>query len=200
MSNTTEGGFPGNGGAIFNDGSGGGNSSPVIKNTSFKANSATEDGGAIYNDAFNGISSPEIFNSSFEGNTADPEGVNGDGGAICSDSGNGMLTSPVIARSTFTDNTASRNGGAIFVDGESKITNSTFVGNTADSDGGAVYSSTRSENLEIVNAVFAGNTADIDGDEGTGGAIFINENDDASKIVNPTFRTPAPGGTTCFSA
>ena len=59
-----------NGGALYNDGSStGGNSNPVITNSTFTNNSASSDGGALYNKGNDGTSNPLIRNTIFWNNT-----------------------------------------------------------------------------------------------------------------------------------
>jgi len=79
----------------------------------------------------------------------------GEGGAIFSD---GTLN---ISNSTFSDNSVSSGGGAIFSDhnGILTVTNSTFSGNSADFGGGIFNNGTAT----ITNTTFSGNSVTSDG-------------------------------------
>ncbi len=146
------------GGAIYNGGT------LTITNSTFSGNTATFNGGVIFN-VFG--STLEITNSTFSGNTAG-------GGAITND---GTVT---ITGSTFSGNSATDDGGAILTSGSGSltITNSTFSGNSAD-NGGAIYNGPDST-LEITNSTFSDNLAD----PGIGGAIH---NSGALTITSSTF-------------
>jgi len=94
------------GGALFNSGIGG-TSSPTIRNTTFAGNSATQRGGAIYDDGSGGgTSSPVITNVTFSGNQSPS------GGGIYNDGYNGT-SSPLVTNVTFNANTAT-NGPAMY--------------------------------------------------------------------------------------
>ncbi len=115
-----------------------------------------------------------------KGNTVELNGLiftNGSaekGGAIYCDSGFGLGCSDVdicyvtISNSSFTGNTATGSGGAIFNNHNANMTivNSTFTGNTASKNGGAVYF--YAGDLNVANSTFTGNTA-----ARNGGAVFI---------------------------
>ena len=101
------------GGAIFNDGSNSGESSPMLINVSFIDNSGSN-GGAMFNFSnVSGESSPKLINVSFINN----EAVNG--GAMCNTAAGGT-SSPMLINVTFSGNATSSNpsgsyrGGAIF--------------------------------------------------------------------------------------
>jgi hypothetical protein len=124
------------GGAIFNDGTSGGTSSPHITNTVFTGNEAVTAGGAITNNGEDGTSSPRIANCLFVNNSA-----NGFGGAIRNNGGDqndGPISSPSIVTSTFVNNSAFQ-GGALFnrgVDTDTpSLTNVVLHGNTASDRG-----------------------------------------------------------------
>ncbi|XAH25348.1 choice-of-anchor U domain-containing protein [Xylophilus sp. GW821-FHT01B05] len=152
------------GGAILNDGSSGGNSSPAITNATFSGNSAAVSGGAIYNFGYSGgNSSPAITNTTFSGNSA-----TNSGGAIYNFGYSGS-SSPAITNTTFSGNSAAGNGGAIYNYGDSgnsspAITNTTFSGNLA-STGGAIYTFGlgSTSRPSVTRSVFWGNTADSNG-------------------------------------
>jgi predicted outer membrane repeat protein len=156
-----------NGGAIANAGS------MAITAVAFTGNSATGDGGAIFNGggALAGLShltfsgnaaalnggaiyqagaSMTIGSCGFVNNTASQQG-----GAI--DQAAGTLD---LANSTFTGNTASLNGGALFIDADASLANVSISGGSAQS-GGAIYQN--SGTLTLATTVLSGNTATQDG-------------------------------------
>jgi len=140
---------------------------PNISNTNFSANSAVT-GAAMYNLA----SSLSIGNTVFSGNSAQS------GGAIVN-----ISSSTIIDKVTFSSNFASFNGGALFNNNSSPvISNSSFTGNLATNNGGAMYNLSLSP--KINSTTFTGNTAG-----GYGGAIFSNGSSPmiySSLLVNNT--------------
>jgi predicted outer membrane repeat protein len=66
-----------------------------------------------------------------------------------------------ITGTHFSDNTAGRNGGAVYFGGSNiSITNSSFINNRANGGGGgAIYSARRYANISLVDNVFNRNTA-----------------------------------------
>src|SRR5262249_24340747 len=97
-----------------------------------------------------------VVNCALVDNTA-----TGEGGAI-STSGVAGLT---VRTSTFSGNTSSSAGGAVFSFHPTVITNSTFSGNTVPFNGGAVKL-TGSASFSLVNNTLSGNTG--------GGVLFSN--------------------------
>ena len=163
-----EGGL-GQGGAITNA------DQMTITGGSFANNTAKYSGGAIYNgaNAASGKASLTIDGTTFTGNsvTADFNTTNNDkiaGGAIFNDTGAELN----VKNATFTGNTSSLKGGAIFNrDGEVTIENSTFKGNSVPtSAGGAVLNESGDTStlgtITIKGSTFEGNTA------GNGGAVW----------------------------
>ena len=96
----------------------------TIINSTFTNNEAIREGGALYVGTVSPFTA-EIYNSTFDSNTA----VNG--GAI-------FIASGVIDNSTFTNNKANKNGGALITEGNEVITNNRFINNTANGIGGAI--------------------------------------------------------------
>ncbi|MEL6382253.1 MAG: right-handed parallel beta-helix repeat-containing protein [Cyanobacteria bacterium J06626_18] len=151
------------GGAIFTDGinpfgpsdrSAGG--TLTIRNSRFENNQADGGGGALFLYGY-GKDQTVIEDSVFVGNTANisPKGI-ARGGAIQSNMG---LT---IKDSTFADNTAVKQGGALWLNSKRPvaITNSTFSGNEVVGDaGGAMFLNTKSTPVNITNSTIAYNTA-----------------------------------------
>ena len=174
----------GQGGAITNA------NAMTITGGSFANNTANYSGGAIYNGAHaaTGNASLTIDGTTFTGNsvTADFNTTKNDniaGGAIFNDT-NAKLN---VTNATFTDNTSSLKGGAIFNrDGEVTITDSTFKGNSVlTSAGGAVLNesgdTTQTGTITITGSTFEGNKA------GNGGAVW-NGSDGKVDITGSTFK------------
>ena len=162
-------------GAIYADGG-----SLTVLGSTFAANAATSDGGAIYTDddnAINGDGQSKLIvrDSTFVGNTAATSG--GRGGAIYVGE---STDSVVITGSTFTGNNASYDGGGILIEGAKtgaiRIENSTITGNNAGDDGGGIAILSKYDRpVAIANSTISGNVA---GD--TGGGVFNNAIDGES--------------------
>jgi len=132
-----------NGGAVYLYGSNG-----EMQDVLFIGNNATNDGGAIFIKG----SYWRVYNGTFNNNAA----IDGRGGAIYLEDSIGAT----IDASTFTDNTAGNNGGAInwhLGARDGKVTNSIFTNNTAKRSGGAIHWS--GYNGLISNSNFTGNKA-----------------------------------------
>ena len=175
----------GQGGAITNA------DQMTITGGSFANNTANYSGGAIYNGAHAapGQTSLTIDGTTFTGNsvTADFSTTHNDkiaGGAIFNDT-NAKLD---VKNATFTGNTSSLKGGAIFNrDGNVTITSSTFRGNSVPtSAGGAVLNESGNTGtlgtINITGSTFEGNTA------GNGGAVW-NGFDGKVDITASTFKS-----------
>jgi hypothetical protein len=119
-----------NGGAVYNDASNGGTSSPRILESVFVGNVAGENGGAIWNEGGSGsTSTPLIAGTVFLNNKSE-----GDfGGGIYNEGGG---THPTIVNATFTKNTAGNDGAGIYNDPDSDATvaNSILWNNTVGED------------------------------------------------------------------
>ena len=174
----------GQGGAITNA------NAMTITDGSFANNTANYSGGAIYNGAHAapGKASLTIDGTTFTGNsvTADFSTTHNDkiaGGAIFNDT-NAKLD---VKNATFTGNTSSLKGGAIFNrDGNVTITSSTFRGNSVPkSAGGAVLNESGNTGIPgtitITGSTFEGNTA------GNGGAVWNGSNGKVD-ITGSTFK------------
>jgi predicted outer membrane repeat protein len=182
-----------NGGAIYNMAG-----NLEISNSVFQENATVRDGGAIYNTATletantdfvgnyagTGYGGGAIYNgmngrlrissgSTFTGNGINTLGVvkTTNGGAIYNDSS--AATISTIADSTFEENAAIQNGGAIYnIQGILEISSSDFVGNYSTNIGGAIYNAVT---LRISSgSTFTGNGIDSLGNVVTtyGGAIY----------------------------
>ena len=144
-------GGEGDGGAILNNGT------MTITGSTFSQNTASDDAGAIDNQASSGLLT--INESSFLQNAA------GDvAGAIRISGGTALITG-----STFSQNFAPTDSGAMHIDGETTIRNSTFSSNSTNGDGGAIYN--HGDVVTIINSTLTLNRADADGDGETGGGI-----------------------------
>lgn len=180
------------GGAMYNQGDNGGNSSPILTGVAFSDNSASESGGAVFNDGSNGgASTPLIERVTFNGNTATLSG-----GAVYNDGTDGYST-PYVINSTFYNNSAEL-GGAMFNLGSSNgsssptFANVTFSENSANI-GGALYSSgfNGSSTPSLINVILWANTATI-------GANSYNFQ--ASPTIEYSIvQAGCPGGANCLS-
>jgi predicted outer membrane repeat protein len=158
-------GLSGGGGAIMSGGGRGGGSvagvgTASIDASSFSANTAAGDGGAVDSGDFGGAGTLSVSDSTFTGNSATHDG----GGAIDSGSykGTGRLT---ISGSSFGGNSAGIDGGAVDSadqgSGIATVSESTFVDNTAPGNqGGAIDNAdyAGSGNLTVVQSTFSGNS------------------------------------------
>ncbi|MEW6493385.1 MAG: choice-of-anchor Q domain-containing protein [Cyanobacteriota bacterium] len=178
---TKEGKFDG-GGAIYSQSE----STVMIEQSTFTGNKAGN-GGAINNL----LSDLTIINSTFTGNQSVRSGTGGGGGAIYIDGGNGSSGKILIRGSTFMNNTAVLQGGAIFSNLYNNNTNtieySTFSGNSVTGTenqgfGGAIYNIGNVPNtlLTVANTTIAGNTATNQG------AGIWSGNNSTVNIVNST--------------
>ena len=187
--------FPREGGAINNQGT------ATISSSTFTNNYASEDGGAILN---NGTLT--VTGSTFSLNT-----TGDDAGAIDNQSGAGLLTitdssftqnsaigtgsavggairisggTALITGSTFSQNFATEDSGAIHLDGDTTIRNSTFSANSTDGLGGAIYN--HGGNLTIINSTLTLNRANADdsGSETGGGIVTDSGAADQTTIKN----------------
>jgi len=163
-------------------------SSIVIRRVTFKDNSAFQGGGGMNIVPFNA----QIEDSVFQGNQATQNGSNGGGLGI------GGSNQTVITRSTFAENSADYQGGAIDIysaGASASISHSTISQNSVlstsiSSLGGAI---SNLGNLSLLNTVVAGNTeqnpnhsnADLSsqiGSVSTLGFNFIGSNEGATGI------------------
>ncbi len=142
------------GGLVCRGGGGGNECSPRLANITFIGNSATDYGGAMYNDGYQGTSSPSLSDVTFSGNIAN------NGGAIYNDAYQG-ISSPSLGNVTFSGNIATGGGGAIYDYGTNgtsspSLSNVTFSNNAA-GIGGATYD--YNSNPSLSNVIMWGDTA-----------------------------------------
>ena len=125
-----------------------GDDTVTVSDSTFTDNSAAEYGGAI--DSWGDSDGTAIVSgSTFTGNTAAEYAGAIDTGAF------------TITGSTFTNNsTDTDDGGAIWADQSSTLSDSTFTGNSAGGEGGAIYNEA---DLTLTDSVFTANEADGDG-------------------------------------
>ncbi|MCL2538634.1 MAG: autotransporter outer membrane beta-barrel domain-containing protein [Alphaproteobacteria bacterium] len=169
-----EGNSANNGGALGNMSTA--STMSIGAGTSFVSNTATINGGAIYNSG-----QMNLTGVSFETNSSGSRG-----GAIYN---NSTMT---IDTFTFNGNYSVSYGGAIFGDSSSSLTlsNGSFIGNYTTStsgNGGALYLSASSNSLGINNVLFQNNSTAI-----YGGAIF-DESLGTTNITSSTFDQNSSG-------
>ena len=127
-----------NGGGIANLGA------LTVSNSTFSGNSASANGGGIYNDGV----SLTVTNSTFSSNSAGSSG----GGIYNS----GAAT---ITNSTFSGNTSASGGAGIFhASGTLGVSNNTISGNSDSSSGGGIDNGAASGSVTITNSILASNT------------------------------------------
>ena len=102
---------------MYNDGTNGGKSSPILSNVTFSGNFTTFDGGGMYNDGRNGTSSPILGNVTFHGNSGGAPQSTGGGGAMFNEGRSGGNASPILVNVTISGNSAGSYGGAIYNSG-----------------------------------------------------------------------------------
>ena len=164
------------GGAVYNNGQ------FWATNSGFTHNTVSNDGGAIYNED----GSVRLSGDIFTGNSA------ADGGAIYNEDG------PVaIDSSTFTANSASDDeGGAIYSDDQTEVTNDDFANNTANDptgtgEGGAIYADYGLG--AVTGSTFTSNTAIGGSGNGYGGAIY--DGDGLTSVTGDNFSGNSASGT-----
>ncbi len=155
--------------------------SVVVNNNIANVNDGITQGGAV---AVLAGSLVTIRDSQFTGNQAAVLAGMSDGGALYVDSAGASVN---VTNSSFVNNTATRDGGAIEMRAATvNISNSTFAGNTANNNGGAIDVFAGAF-LTLSNSTIAFNKADADGvGGGTGGGLFLaagTTNDIVSSVI-----------------
>ncbi len=162
--------YPNNrGGGMFNS-----SSSPTLTNVTFSSNSASYDGGGMFNLDY---SNPSLTNVTFSGNTAGGGGGMSNFNSYPSLSnvtfsgntainGGGMsnsVSSPSLSNVTFSSNSASvYGGGMVNYESSPSLSNVTFSSNSASWYGGGMYNEDNSS-PSLSNVTFSSNSADYDG-------------------------------------
>lgn len=172
----------GNGGAIYIDGANGDNGKIILRNSTFTNNSATSYGGAFFNNIYNN-NQTIVDSSTFSGNRVGG-GSNGQGGAIWSTGDpagpGGIWLNPVnnttltVTNTTITGNTASQQGGGIWLARHPvgiNITNTTLFNNTATNSNGGAIALGGDGRLNITNSTISGNR--VAGAFSLGGGMMI---------------------------
>ena len=174
------------GGAVYNHGTGG-NASPTFRRCIFSDNYAGQHGGAMMNKGFGAgsASSPILYNCLFYDNESVLSG-----GAIYYDGGNSGESTANIINSTFTNDTAGGQGGALRLNDDSGnqniISNSILWNNSAVSDGNDVFLSS-SVTLTLSNSIYSS-------DGVKGGMVSTSNNNNTDPIFvnnNNNFRLQA---------
>lgn len=144
------------GGGIYNFA----NSALVLQlNTRVEGNTASLDGGGIYNDGL------IVLDHAFiDANTAD-----GGGGGLY----NNTPGSIFFTNTSLSDNASTGHGSGLFNAGSAMLSNAILADNTSGASGGAVYNVA---GLELTNATLSGNSADSHGGglDNAGNAVLIN--------------------------
>lgn len=173
------------GGGVYNSGT------LTISNQSLLKSNAARQGGGAYN-----VGTLTVDNVTFDSNSAsDP--ATGTGGGIRNPGASGPLT---VTNSYFYNNTAARNGGAVYNSSPDPtgninlVTRSLFESNHANGTasgegGGGIFNTGLSGALVISNSTFTGNTSAKDG-----GAI--QKNDGSLSIWNSTIVNNSASATT----
>ena len=164
VTNSTLSGNTSNGtaGGLYNDRG----ATATVSDSTFSGNSAPAGGGI-----FNSGGTLDVTNSTFSGNKS----TNDWGGAIV----NGSFSTATVSDSTFSDNSAGAEGGAIRNDGTLDVTNSTFSENSASLRGGGIWQGSATR-LTVTNSTFSGNSA-------TEGAGIFNRGGGTLDVTNSTF-------------
>ena len=158
----------GNGGAIYIDGAKGDNGKITIRGSTFTNNTATAYGGALFNNIYNN-NQTLVENSTFSGNTVGG-GQNGQGAAIWSTGDpvlgggiwtvNANKTTLTVSNTTIANNTASQQGGGIWLGRHPNginISSTTLSGNTATNSNGGAIAVGDNGKLNITNSTISGN-------------------------------------------
>lgn len=167
-------------------------------NVMFENNAAADSGGAICYLPETGVAGMKIIDSGFTGNSS-----GNNGGAVAADYETDLTpVAGLLARTTFEDNTAENNGGAVYITGGfADVDDSAFLNNTAGANGGGLYNvgyegltaiidrtmsdgNTAGENggafyfLEIGGAVARSTVSNNMALNGVGGAIYYGTSDE----------------------
>lgn len=182
----------GSGGAIYIDGANGDGGKVSISNSTFTNNTAPSYGGALFVSIYND-NQANVDRSKFSGNRVGG-GSNGQGGAIWSTGNpasgghwriNANKTTLAVTNTTLSDNTASKQGGGIWIARHPlgiNISNSTISGNVANSGNGGGIVLGDDSKLNITNSIISDNK--VLGQYALGGGILINAG--TTTIVNST--------------
>ena len=190
------------GGGLYCDGSGSGNTcTPILRNLVLRNNQAIDFGGAVVSKGNGGTASPTIVDVVFAENSASTIG-----GALYNDGQENGEASPTIVNTLFVDNT-SPGGGAMYNDGPNGVSsptiiNSIFFSNGASTNGGAIYNngSVGTASPEIANTIFWENTASNKGNQIYNLNAGAQPSIRASLVENGTSGIFDDGGSTSYAA
>ena len=181
-----------------------------VRDSHFRANTATDDGAGLYALRLKRVS---IEGSFFEGNAAEEDGGGFFAGTVeavdvegCTFEGNGALdkggglylqgeaASDVdcalhVRDSLFRDNTAADEGAGLYAFRlmSASVESSSFQGNTAEEAGG--FFAGRVDAVDVEGCVFEGNGATI-----KGGGLYSQGEDNAVRVRRTAFRRNTAGG------
>ena len=162
LEENTAGPTPGNGGAVHLTGAG----SVVVTASSFGANSATAEGGALWNSLTGTMS---IERSEIIANTASGADSDQGGGGVYTDGGDLTITDSVI-RDNSADGAAGSGGGVLNKQATVTISASSLTGNNAVRAGGAIEALEGSTTVDD-GTVLSANLASAS--PGNGGALHL---------------------------
>ncbi|MAT06226.1 MAG: hypothetical protein CL424_14405 [Acidimicrobiaceae bacterium] len=163
----TTGPEPGNGGAFHLTGAG----EVEVSGSTFDANTATAEGGALWNSA-DGMMS--ITRSTVTGNTASGAEADQGGGGVYNDGGDLSIVGGTLFGNT-ADGEAGSGGGVLNNAGTVEITATDIIGNSANRAGGGIEANLGTTNLEFVR--LEANTTGAA--PGNGGGLHITGEGDA---------------------
>lgn len=163
------------------------NSTLALENCDFSGNVALIGGGGVW---AAGDSTLTVRECLFEGNNADF------GGAVRTDSTHhysGSLITGFITGTTFTNNRASQDGGALWLGGDVTIDRSVITSNVAGNAGGGLLSGAGSSVAVLNTLISANNSATGESVSEAGGAVHVARSD--ARLVNCTIVDNTGAGT-----
>jgi hypothetical protein len=171
--------------------------SPTLRNLVIQSNSASYEGGGLFNFAFNDDASPEITQVEFINNKAesdDNEGGHGGGLYIEGTTNHAKLTNIIITGNSALSKADSHGGGVYFksIDNcKPEIQNTLITGNIANAGGGIYCRSWAGSTAPVLtNVTISGNKAiaknNTDDSEDGGGMAVIAASGSADPIIRNT--------------
>ncbi len=137
------------GGGMFNNAGGASSTcNPKVDNCIFKNNSASLNGGAIYNNGVTATASPVFTNCVFQNNNA------ANGAAFYNDGRSSGISNPIIVNATFIENTASTSGSVVFSTAPSGISISDFTNCIFWNNGGVNTFSNNASSINVKYSLF----------------------------------------------
>lgn len=171
--------------------------SPTLRNLVIQSNTASYEGGGLFNFAFNDDASPEITHVEFINNKAesiDNYGGHGGGLYIEGTTNHAKLTHVILSGNSALSKASSHGGGAYFKainDCKPEMQNTLIAGNIANAGGGAYFRSWVSTTAPILtNVTVSGNKAmaknNTDDSEDGGGLSVIAPTGNADPVFRNT--------------